>query len=151
MSRSLLETLIGGAVLVIAIGFVTFAYSRSTVQTVQGYEITARFDRIDGLQEGGDVRISGIKIGSVISLQLDAKTYQAVARLSIRDDVKLPDDSTAAVVSESLLGGKYVALDPGGSDRNLGPGGAITITQSSLNLESLIGHFIFGEKGKKAE
>jgi len=151
MSRNVLETLIGGAVLVIAIGFVTFAYSRSTVQTVSGYELMARFDRIDGLQEGGDVRLSGIKIGSVVSLTLDPKTFQAIARLSIRDDIRLPEDSTAAVVSESLLGGKYVSLDPGGADRNLAPGGVITITQSALNLESLIGHFIFGSKEQKTE
>lgn len=144
MSRSLVETLLGAAVLAVAIGFVVFAYTRSSVATVSGYEITARFDRVDGLADGADVRIGGIKIGSVIEQRLDPASYRAVLRMSIEESVRLPADSTAAVASEGLLGGKFIDVQPGGADAMLADGGRIEFTQSSLLLEELIGRFAFG-------
>lgn len=144
MSRSLVETLLGAAVLAVAIGFVVFAYTRSSVATVSGYEITARFDRVDGLTDGADVRIGGIKIGSVIEQRLDPASYRAVLRMSIEESVRLPADSTAAVASEGLLGGKFIDVQPGGADAMLADGGRIEFTQSSLLLEELIGRFAFG-------
>lgn len=144
MSRSLVETLLGAVVLAVAIGFVVFAYTRSSVATVSGYEITARFDRVDGLADGADVRIGGIKIGSVIEQRLDPASYRAVLRMSIEETVLLPADSTAAVASEGLLGGKFIDVQPGGDDAMLADGGRIEFTQSSLLLEELIGRFAFG-------
>ncbi len=144
MSRSLVETLLGAVVLAVAIGFVVFAYTRSSVATVSGYEITARFDRVDGLADGADVRIGGIKIGSVIEQRLDPASYRAVLRMSIEETVRLPADSTAAVASEGLLGGKFIDVQPGGDDVMLADGGRIEFTQSSLLLEELIGRFAFG-------
>ena len=144
MSRSLVETLLGAIVLAVAIGFVVFAYTRSSVATVSGYEITARFDRVDGLADGADVRIGGIKIGSVIEQRLDPASYRAVLRMSIEETVRLPADSTAAVASEGLLGGKFIDVQPGGDDVMLADGGRIEFTQSSLLLEELIGRFAFG-------
>ena len=144
MSRSLVETLLGAVVLAVAIGFVVFAYTRSSVATVSGYEITARFDRVDGLADGADVRVGGIKIGSVIEQRLDPASYRAVLRMSIEETVRLPADSTAAVASEGLLGGKFIDVQPGGDDVMLADGGRIEFTQSSLLLEELIGRFAFG-------
>lgn len=144
MSRSLVETLLGAVVLAVAIGFVVFAYTQSSVATVSGYEITARFDRVDGLADGADVRIGGIKIGSVIEQRLDPASYRAVLRMSIEETVRLPADSTAAVASEGLLGGKFIDVQPGGDDIMLADGGRIEFTQSSLLLEELIGRFAFG-------
>jgi len=144
MSRGLAETLLGAAVLVVAVLFIVFAYSRSSIATVDGYSITAKFSRVDGLVRGSDVRIGGIKVGSVIEQELDTVTFQAVLTLSIKDDIKLPVDSSLAVVSESLLGGKYVDLEPGGADEILKDGGEIIHTQASFMLEQVIGKFIFG-------
>ena len=144
MSRSLVETLLGAVVLAVAIGFVVFAYTRSSVATVSGYEVTAKFNRVDGLANGADVRIGGIKIGSVVEQSLDPVSYQAVLHMSIKETVGLPVDSTAAVVSEGLLGGKFIDIQPGGDDALLADGGRIRITQSSLLLEDLIGRFAFG-------
>lgn len=144
MSRSLVETLLGTLVLAVAIGFIVFAYTRSSVATVSGYEVSAKFNRVDGLSNGADVRVGGIKIGSVIDQALDPVTFQAILRMSIKDDIELPTDTTAAVVSEGLLGGKFIDLQPGGEDELLADGGQIMITQSSLLLEELIGKFAFG-------
>ena len=143
MGKTLLETLIGAVVLVVAIAFITMAYTRSDVKTVKGYTALAQFTAIDGLDVGDDVRISGIKVGSVTDQTLDFDYYRAIVHMSIDPAVELPEDTTAAVVSEGLLGGKYVALEPGGDDELITDGGEITLTQSSVNLESLLGKFIY--------
>ncbi|MEE8532395.1 MAG: outer membrane lipid asymmetry maintenance protein MlaD [Alphaproteobacteria bacterium] len=143
MGKTLLETLIGAVVLVVAIAFITMAYTRSDVKTVKGYTVLAQFTAIDGLNVGDDVRISGIKVGSVTDQTLDYDYFRAIVHMSIDPAVELPEDTTAAVVSEGLLGGKYVALEPGGDDELITDGGEITLTQSSVNLESLLGKFIY--------
>jgi phospholipid/cholesterol/gamma-HCH transport system substrate-binding protein len=147
MSRNLLETLLGAVVLIVAVGFLAFAYSSSQVQQNGGYELIARFDKVDGLERGSDVRISGIKIGSVLDQTLDPETYRAEVRFSLREDVRLPADTSAAVVSNGLLGGKYLALVPGGDIEMLEAGDEVTLTQSAVNLEDLIGHMIFSQTG----
>ncbi len=151
MGRNLVETLIGAAVLVVAVVFIADASNRSNVATVEGYEGFARFSSVEGLKVGDDVRISGIKVGSIIDQSLDPAFFQAVVRLSIEPSVELPEDTTAAVTSEGLLGGKFLALDPGGADELIPPGGEIKITQSTINIEGLIGKFIYGAGGGKAE
>jgi phospholipid/cholesterol/gamma-HCH transport system substrate-binding protein len=145
MSRNLLETLLGAIVLIVAIGFLLFAYNTSQVKEDGGYELIARFDKVDGLERGSDVRISGIKVGTVLDQTLDPETYRAEVRFSLREDIQLPADTSAAVVSNGLLGGKYLALIPGGDIEMLEPGGEVTLTQSAVNLEDLIGHMIFNQ------
>ena len=144
MPRSLVETLLGAVVLAVAIGFVVFAYNKSGVATASGYEVSAAFNRVDGISNGSDVRIGGIKIGTVIERTLDPETYRAVLRMSIDEAVELPMDSTAAVVSDGLLGGKFIDLQPGAEETLIKDGGRISYTQSSLLLEELIGKFAFG-------
>jgi phospholipid/cholesterol/gamma-HCH transport system substrate-binding protein len=122
-----------------------FAYRSSQVQQNGGYELIARFDKVDGLEPGSDVRISGIKVGTVIGQGLDPETYRAEVRFSLREDIQLPADTSAAVVSNGLLGGKYLALVPGGDIEMLEPGGEVTLTQSAVNLEDLIGQRIFSQ------
>ena len=147
MTRNLLETLLGAVVLIVAVGFLVFAYRSSQVQQNGGYQLIARFDKVDGLEPGSDVRISGIKVGSVLDQSLDAETYRAEVRFSLREDVRLPADTSSAVVSNGLLGGKYLALVPGGDIEMLEPGDEVTLTQSAVNLEDLIGHMIFSQTG----
>jgi phospholipid/cholesterol/gamma-HCH transport system substrate-binding protein len=147
MHRNVVETILGAVVLLVAIGFLIWAYQRSNVGDPGGYTLVASFDRVDGLEVGSDVRISGIKVGKVLSQTLDDKTYRADVRFSVRDGVELPSDSSAAVVSSSLLGGKYLALQPGADDKMLANGDRISFTQSAVNLEDLIGRYVFGSQG----
>jgi phospholipid/cholesterol/gamma-HCH transport system substrate-binding protein len=148
MSRSLVETLLGAVVLVVALGFLAYAYTTSDVADPGGYRLTAAFSNIDGVQAGSDVRVSGIKVGEVLRSHLDPQTYQAELILSVASDVELPLDSSARIVSESLLGGRYVELQPGAEMDMLQPGDEIMFTQSAINLEDLIGRFVFsGEDG----
>ena len=149
MRQNILETFMGGIVLILAASILIFAYTSSKSSTVKGYPITAKFDRIDGLVTGTDVKMSGIKIGSITKVVLDPQTYLAVVTMTINPSVKLPEDTVAEVSSEGLLGGKFMALIPGGADQMLTPGGEIQYTQSSVNLESLIGKLMFGKDNDK--
>jgi len=139
----------GAVVLLIAAVFLFFAYSTSQVSTAEGYPLSADFQRIDGIRDGGDVRISGIKVGSVTSETLDPRTFLATVKISIDPKIKLPDDTVAEIVSAGLLGDKYLSLVPGGSDKMIPPGGKIKYTQSSVSLENLIGQMIFQPPAKK--
>lgn len=149
MKTNILEVVMGAVVLLVFTFVVIFAYSTSQWQPSEGYEVIARFDRIDGLMRGSDVRLSGVKVGTIKDIHLDPATYLAVVHVTIAPEVKLPTDSAAEVVSDGLLGGKYLALVPGGEDENINPGGEIMHTQAAVSLESLIGKFIFNAEEKK--
>jgi phospholipid/cholesterol/gamma-HCH transport system substrate-binding protein len=144
MKRSVIETIMGGLVLLVALTFVVFAYISSDVRRVSGYTISAKFTSVGGLTDGSDVRMSGIKIGTVIDQELDPQTYLAIVRMSIDESIALPADTTAKIQSDGLLGNNYVALEPGGSDEIIEAGGEILYTQDAINLTDLIGRFMFG-------
>jgi phospholipid/cholesterol/gamma-HCH transport system substrate-binding protein len=137
------EILTGAVVLLIAAGFLAFAVAHSGRTSSNGYPLHAQFEHIDGLNEGADVRIAGVRVGSVLSMNINPKTFLADVTLSVRDDIHLPRDTSAEITSESLLGGKFLNLTPGGDAADLAPGSTITITQSSVSLEQLLGKFIF--------
>ena len=143
MSRNMIETVLGAVVLVVAALFLFFAYTTSQVRHVAGYQLTAEFDRIDGIRDGSDVRIAGVKVGSVIGATLDPRTFLATLHISIAHKYKLPDDTVAEIVSSGLLGDKYMALVPGGSDKIIPAGGRIKYTQAPASLENLIGQMIY--------
>ncbi len=149
MRGNVIETVMGAVVIVVAGLFLVFAYKTSQLRTVSGYELNAEFSRIDGIRQGSDVRISGIKVGSVTAEELDPKSFLAVVRMSIDPAFKLPDDTVAQIISAGLLGDKYMSLVPGGSDAVIPPGGKIRYTQSSVSLENLIGQTIFSSPGAK--
>jgi len=147
IKRNAVETVLGAVVLVVAALFLFFAYTTSEVRAVSGYELNARFDRVGSLRDGADVRISGIKVGTVTQAVLDPKTFEAIVTLSIRPDVKLPDDTVAAITSSGLLGSDFVSLTPGNSDTMLRPAATIPHTQPPMDLQSLIGQYIFSQGG----
>jgi phospholipid/cholesterol/gamma-HCH transport system substrate-binding protein len=145
MADSAAETVIGAAVLVVAGGFALYTAQHADLGVGRGaYEVSAKFRKAEGISVGGDVRISGVKVGTVRSMSLDPVDYQANLTLVIRADVMLPDDSSATIASDGLLGGAHVAIQPGGSEFMLAAGDAIQITQSSVSLMDLIGRVITG-------
>jgi phospholipid/cholesterol/gamma-HCH transport system substrate-binding protein len=141
--RNAVEVVVGAAVLLVAAGFLAYAVARSGRSATEGYPLTAQFDHIDGLSIGADVRVAGVRVGSVVGARIDPANYLAVVTLTVQHGLQLPKDSSAEITSDGLLGGKYVSLSPGGDSAMLKPGQAITITQSSVSLEQLLGKFIF--------
>lgn len=143
MKENVVEAVIGAVVLLVGGLFVSYAYSTTGAAIRSGgYELTARFQSASGLGVGTDVRVSGIKVGSVVKQSLDPKTYQAVLTLVVDQAVRLPSDSTAVVASEGILGGNYLELKPGFEETMLKPGGVVQYTQGSVDVLSLIGRFI---------
>lgn len=147
MNRSLLETVMGAVVLVVAALFVMFVYEKRSVGSSDGYDVVASFDNVSGIAAGSDVRIGGIKVGTITSMNLNPDTYRAKVNMRLKPDVQVPDDSSASIVSEGLLGGKFVQLMPGADEEMLKSGGEIRYTQSSVNLEEMIGKFMFSGGG----
>jgi len=138
------ETILGFLVIAIAVLFFAYAYNSTGSAAVSGYDVTARFSSADGINTGTDVRLHGIKIGTVSDLTLDPKTYYAIAHLTIRNDIKVPDDSAVKITSSSFLGSNYVAIQPGGSDKMVAQGGELTNTQGSVDVMGLIGRAVMG-------
>jgi phospholipid/cholesterol/gamma-HCH transport system substrate-binding protein len=143
--RSLAEVATGAVVLLVAAIFLAYAvlHSGRSASLSEGLVLRAKFDRIDGISNGADVRIAGVKVGSVTDTRIDPQSFSAELTLRVDRSLKLPSDTSAEVTSEGLLGGKYVSLVPGGSEQILGDNGRITETQGSVSLESLLGRFIF--------
>jgi len=149
MQNSIVETLIGAAVIAVAALFLVFAYSSTGSGSVSGYPVIAKFNRIDGVNIGTDVRLAGIKIGTVEKLALDPKTYNAVVTLTLANSVKLPDDSSVRITSEGLLGNQYLSIEPGASMQIIKPGGEIENTQGAIDLIGLLGKAVFSSGDSK--
>ncbi len=142
MRHNLLEAIIGAIVLIVAGAFLSFAYT-SRPKVSSGYTIYASFDRIDGLASGADVRVSGVNVGIVQSIELNPQSYQAKVGLKIKKGVAIPADSSIEIASESIMGGKYIGIVPGGSEKDVQPNEVVTRTQSSISFEGLIKKFLF--------
>ena len=139
---NVVEALVGLTVVIVAVWFVGIAYARTAASGGPGYLLTARFPNATGISVGTDVRASGIRIGKVETERLDPQTFQAVVALRIVGDVHFPTDSSAAITSEGILGGSYIALSPGGDPTMLKPGDTVTDTQGAQDLMGLMGSFI---------
>jgi phospholipid/cholesterol/gamma-HCH transport system substrate-binding protein len=141
--RNLSELVAGGVVLLVAVGFLGYAVAHTGRTALGGITLHAKFDHIDGLSIGSDVRMAGVKVGTVASATVDPESFQAVVTFSLASAIKLPADSSAEITSDGLLGGKFLSLVPGGDTNTIADGGAVTITQSAASLEQLLGKFIF--------
>ncbi len=143
MRRNVIETVMGGVVLIVAAMFVGIAFQSGTVTAPTGYHVIAEFDDASGLGPGSEVRMSGVKIGTVHGLELDPESYFAVVTLNISESIGLPRDTSARIIADGLLGSNFIALEPGGDEEMIPPGGEITFTQGSINVVDLLGRFIF--------
>ena len=148
MPQNITEVLTGGAVLAIAAGFLLYAGQVGGVGVTSPdlSTYTASFRSAQGIGIGTDVRVAGVKVGSVLDMELDPQTFRAETVFSVQQDVVLPEDTAVLISSEGLLGGSFVELLPGGSPFNLEPGSEIEDTQSSVSVVQLLLRFVSGEE-----
>lgn len=154
MAEDRTEVLVGGVVLAAAIGFLAYAASATGFGKgpADSYPLTASFRSLQGISEGADVRIAGVKVGTITDISLNPVTFRADMTLTMGTQYELPDDSAILVSSEGLLGGNYIEIIPGGSPFNLEPGGEIEDTQGSVSLVTLLMKFVSGgSDGEAAE
>jgi len=145
-SSNAAEVITGAIVILVALAFLALTYLRTGSGSLSGYEVLARLPKVDGLGIGTDVRVSGIKVGSVTDLTLDPNNFLVTVHMSIRDDIKLPTDSSMLITSSGVLGSQYLSIQPGGDDKNIAPGGMITNVQAanSNDLMNLAGRVMGG-------
>lgn len=151
MKRNPFETILGIAVILIAGVFFLFAYSSADLKTVQGYSVKASFLKVGGLEKGADVRINGIKVGSITDVKLNNTDYTALVTLSLKADIKIPTDTEAQIAGDGLMGGKMLKLIPGIEKEYIKPEGFITKTKDYKSLEDSVSEIIFlvTDSGKK--
>ena len=143
MTKKPVETIMGIVVIFVAAFFLYFAYQVSDLQFVKGYDINARFLKVGGLNVGSDVRINGIKVGTVIAQNLDPEDYVADVELSISSNIQLPKDSVVSIVSDGLVGNKFIKIEPGKSKEFLQNGDTVANTKDFKTLEDMVGEIIF--------
>jgi phospholipid/cholesterol/gamma-HCH transport system substrate-binding protein len=145
IASSKLETLVGAAVIALALGFLFYAAHTTGVGRgmTGGYKVIAEFDNAEGINVGTDVRLAGIKIGTVTGQSLNTENYMARVEMTLDSKVSLSDDTAAKVTSEGLLGGKFIAMEPGGSETKLAEGSMMSLTQGAVDIWSLISSAMF--------
>ena len=143
MNKKPVETIMGIVVIFVAAFFLYFAYQVSDLQVVKGYDINARFLKVGGLNVGSDVRINGIKVGTVIAQNLDPEDYVADVKLSISSNIQLPKDSVVSIVSDGLVGNKFIKIEPGKSKEFLQNGDTVANAKDFKTLEDMVGEIIF--------
>ena len=149
MQKNMVETILGAFVLAVTVAFLWFFYKTTDIHPTSGYEITAVFSQINGLDAGSPVKVSGVKVGQVLDFKVDPQRhYNAIVRMNINEGVALPKDTTAIIASAGLLDGKFMSLLPGSDDQMLQKGDEIEFTQSSPGLEELLGQVIFSMTNK---
>jgi phospholipid/cholesterol/gamma-HCH transport system substrate-binding protein len=146
MKDSAVETAIGAIVIAIAAAFLFFVYTTTDRASARsGYRVNAEFDNIGAVNIGTDVRLAGIKVGSVVAEELNPETFQARVTMTIDPKLKLTDDTTAKISSEGLLGEPFISLEPGGSETMIEDGGEIQFTQGAIDIWKLVSEAMFSK------
>lgn len=143
MGRGAVETVMGAVVLLIAGFFMIFAWTSTDLESVAGNEYRARFGSVGALRPGNDVRLGGVKVGTVLRQRIDPATYRAEVVFTVRPAIRLPEDTIATVTSDGLIGGKYLRLVVGTSTKKLAAGAVLKKTRDALSVEELLARAIF--------
>lgn len=145
MAENTTEVIVGGVVLAAALGFLVYGAQATGYRTAGGtYPLIASFSSVEGIGVGADVKLAGVKVGTITSLTLNPQTFRADATIAIRDGIELPADTTILISQDGLLGGAFVELSPGGDPENIPPGGRIEQTQGAVSLINLLMKFVGG-------
>lgn len=142
--REFIEIVTGAVVLAAAAAFIVYLNFNSGGGGGDGYRLTANFNSVDGVSVGDDVRLVGIRVGSVDSVHVDYDSFRASVRFSIEDGVLIPEDSIAKIRSDGLLGGGYVSILPGGSDEYLAAGDEFALTRGAVDFLEVLSTFAGG-------
>lgn len=151
MRRNMVETVLGALVLLVAAAFLVFALRTGEVASVEGYRLTANFLKAGGLETGSDVRIAGVKVGTITDRRLDPENFEAVVGFTVQSDVRLPVNTVVKVTTNGILGGKYLRLIPGDSPEMLQPGQVLADARDFETLEDQVSRIIFLATGSSGE
>jgi phospholipid/cholesterol/gamma-HCH transport system substrate-binding protein len=147
MKRATLETIVGIFVLIgiLCLAYLSIKLGKMELFGGDHYQVQADFDTVSGLKSGASVEIAGVEVGRVGRILFDPKRDMAKVYMQIKPGIKLSDDVIASVRTRGIIGDKFVKLSPGGSDKFIPPGGKIRSTESSIDIEEMISHYIQGK------
>ncbi len=150
MKKLYVEVMVGIFVVIgiLCVGYLTLRLGKLELFNTHEYTLKAKFSNIAGLKKDARVEIAGIEVGRVTDMILENEDLDAVIVLKIKKDIKISDDTIVQIKTSGLIGDKYVNLSPGGSDTFLKDGSFLVETQSPLDIEELIGKFVFGKVEK---
>ncbi len=153
MNKRYLETIIGFFVIVVASFFSYFLYQQNHHSKGDFYPIQCYFSHVDGILKGSDVKFKGVKVGQVLNIHIDQSNDRVVVTVGVQNGIQVPEESSASITSEGLMGGKYISIEPSGCEHMMKKDGSaiISSTQSSISLESLLGKYLFSAKDEKKE
>lgn len=155
MKQNKLELLVGAFVLLglVAVAWLALKLGSGSFLSGDTYRIEARFSNAGGLSAGGSVLVAGVPVGRIEGIRVEPSDFSAIVTLSVLSGLRLPTDSMASIKTTGLIGDKYISISPGADEAFLEPGARITMTESSVDIESLIGKMAFGsvEKEKAKE
>lgn len=143
IKNRVVETFFGALVLAVAGFFFFWAWSSSGVSAAEEVSIEASFSSATGLRRGSEVHIGGVKVGRVVDVSINVDNFQALVRLSLRSDLRLPIDSELRIINGGFLGGAVLRLTPGSSDETIVQGGRLENIAETLSLEEMLGRAIF--------
>lgn len=145
MKKIKVESLIGMGILLFCASCLFYLFSVvdfGNTHRMKNVTLRAKFNNIDGITKGTDVKVSGVKVGHVSSVVLDKNTFQAIVYVAIDDSIKIPKDSILSVSTSGLIGAKYLEIKAGFEDEYLADNEFFTTTQSAQNIEDLISKFV---------
>jgi phospholipid/cholesterol/gamma-HCH transport system substrate-binding protein len=147
MKRATLETIVGIFVLIgiLCLAYLSIKLGKMELFGGDFYQVQADFDTVSGLKSGASVEIAGVEVGRVGRILFEPKRDMAKVYMQIKPGIKLSDDVIASVRTRGIIGDKFVKLSPGGSDKFIPPGGKIRSTESSIDIEEMISHYIQGK------
>ena len=153
MKKHKVEFLVGIFVLlaITALAWLTLRVGAGSLPSGDTYLIESRFTNAGGLHAGSSVLLSGVTVGRVEEIRMEPSDYSAIVTLRLLSTLRLPSDSMASIKTSGLIGDKFVYLSPGAEEDYLSPGARITMTESAVDLESLIGKMAFGAVDKGSE
>jgi phospholipid/cholesterol/gamma-HCH transport system substrate-binding protein len=148
MKKNNFEVIVGSVVLLVAFLFflTILKISKSTTSLDNTYNVVAEFNNIDGITIGSDVKISGVKVGTIEKITLNKENYNAVVVMNVEKDLKIPIDSIFKITSSGLIGGKFVNVKIGADEIFLENNSVAEFTESTMDLEDLISRFVFNKK-----
>lgn len=146
MKQSKLEFMVGAFVVLglAAVAYLTIKLGGGSLMNGDTYALEARFTSVSGLNTGSNVIVAGVPVGRVDSIRVDPQEFTAIVSFRVKSEIQLPTDSMASIKTTGLIGDKYLAISPGADEACFKPGERLTMTESSVDLESLIGKMAFG-------
>jgi phospholipid/cholesterol/gamma-HCH transport system substrate-binding protein len=128
---------------IVCLGYLSIRLGKMEVLGTEGYELYGMFSNTGGLKNGSTVSIAGVQVGKVKDIAL--KDYQAKVVMSLSDQIKVQEDSIAAIKTRGLIGEKFVEITPGSSETVLKAGNRIRETQPPIDFEQIISNYVFGK------